>query len=126
MLHQPQQINDCVTNCLKTLGEVNRKKGLVSPVRTDQRKIQEDRAASDYRIRSIVFPLFGVGQGGGDLVDVARIMAEAIREFFLDERNSEIVAALEDIYLSVFFEEDIAEVRGAIESVLGAGVLATG
>jgi TIR domain len=62
---QPFQIEACVRSVLDKIVELNQNQGMVSPPGSEQRIEQELRAANgDGEIRSVIFPLFGTGQGG--------------------------------------------------------------
>jgi O-acetyl-ADP-ribose deacetylase (regulator of RNase III) len=88
--HQRDQIEDCARACLRKLLELDRKKGVVSPKDTPQYKEQERLAKSGkWMARSILFPLFGTGQGGRPVRDAIKPMLSGIRSFLCDRRTLE-------------------------------------
>lgn len=105
---QSSQIEACVRNSLLKLLEINRSQGIISPPDTDQCKEQE-RLAAEGRgmVRSIIFPLFGTGQGGSAPADVLESMLSGITSFLDDSDNDELAAILSDIYISAFKEQDV-------------------
>ena len=105
---QPEQIEDCACKCLEKLVEINELNGVISPPDTEQRKEQE-RLAAEGRglVRSIIFPLFGTGQGGCATTDVLEPMLSGITGFLDNPDYQDQVAVLSDIYISVFKEQDL-------------------
>ncbi|PWT83628.1 MAG: hypothetical protein C5B57_06500 [Blastocatellia bacterium] len=116
---QPDQIEKCVRASLATLSDLNQVKGVVSPPDTDQRKEQESRAEQGQGIsRSILFPLFGTGQGGSTAAEVIGPMLAGITGYFNDEDDGRLAAVINEIYLSVFKQEDFDEVFGILRREL--------
>ncbi|MBZ0285847.1 MAG: TIR domain-containing protein [Anaerolineae bacterium] len=102
---EPDDIRQSVYNCLRTVREVNEKQGVISPDGTPQHAAQVKQAAAGYEpIKSIIFPVFGSGQGGKEVKDVIDLMAGSLKEFLSDERDP---VTLEDIYISSYFVEDV-------------------
>jgi hypothetical protein len=114
---QPYQIEGCVRASLAKLVEVNQLQGIISPPETEQRKQQEARAGEGRGIaRSIIFPLFGTGQGGGVAGDVIGPMLDGIYGFFDDPESAELAATLNEIYISAFKQDDVEAVAGFLRS----------
>lgn len=84
-LKQADEIQECVWRCLEELQELN------------------GSVAANNPLKSILFPLFGTGEGGEDRIEhVVDPMIETIRKY-LDAHLSH----LSDIYLSVFHQDDV-------------------
>jgi hypothetical protein len=116
---QPEQIEKCVRASLSKLADVNQLKGIVSPPGTEQRKHQEIRAEQGHGVsRSIVFPLFGSGHGGTAAAEVIGPMLTGMTGYFSDEDDGQLAAVLNEIYLSVFKQEDLDEVIGVLRREL--------
>ena len=63
--NQPDQIENCVRGSLAKFAEINVLKGVISPADTEQHQHQKTLAeAGRGTVQSILFPLFGTGQGG--------------------------------------------------------------
>ena len=93
------------------LAELNQLQGVVSPPQTEQRIEQEARAAQGRGLaRSIIFPLFGTGQGGSTAAEVIGPMLDGIKGYFDDQDNGELVAAVSEIYISAFKQQDFEDV----------------
>lgn len=108
---QPYQIEACVRAVLSKLTEVNRIQGVISPPDTEQRNEQESRAArGEGMVRSILFPLFGTGQGGSTPADVMGPMLAGITGFLEDQDDGELTAVLNEIYISTFKQQDLEDV----------------
>jgi len=114
---QPEQIEDCVKSCFKQLIALNKSNGVVSPVGTEQR-IEQERIANNGIgiVQSILFPLFGTGQGGGSASDAIRHMLNGMRYFFNDSENISSASGLTDIYFAAFTQQDALCVKNALES----------
>jgi O-acetyl-ADP-ribose deacetylase (regulator of RNase III) len=105
---QPDQIEACVRASLSKLLEINNLSGVISPPGSYQREEQEQLAKQEQGIvRSIIFPLFGTGQGGSAPADVVEPMLSAITGFLDDSDNVELTSVLTDIYISAFKEQDV-------------------
>lgn len=105
---QPYQIESCVRASLSKLAEINRLGGVISPPDTEQRKEQERLVAEGHSIaRSIIFPLFGTGQGGSAPDDVVEPMLSGIVSFLDEPDSEELAGVLSDIYISAFKEQDV-------------------
>lgn len=108
---QAYQIEDCVRKSFSKLAELNQLQGVVSPPETEQRIEQEARAAQGRGLaRSIIFPLFGTGQGGSTAAEVIGPMLDGIKGYFDDQDNGELVAAVSEIYISAFKQQDFEDV----------------
>ncbi|HEX4959248.1 MAG TPA: TIR domain-containing protein [Thermoanaerobaculia bacterium] len=105
---QPHQIEDCIRACLLKLLELNQANGVVSPVGSRQREEQERLAQSGKGIsKSILFPLFGTGQGGSSTLEAIKPMLTGIRSFLSDPDHVSVSEALTDIYFAAFREPDV-------------------
>lgn len=108
---QADQIEDCVRKSFSKLAELNQLQGVVSPPETEQRVEQEARAAQGRGLaRSIIFPLFGTGQGDSSAAEVIGPMLDGIKGYFDDQDNGELVAAVSEIYISAFKQQDFEDV----------------
>lgn len=108
----PESIGRCVINCLKSIAEIDEKEGIVSPEGTEQHQMQVDNKNNYQKINSIAFPLFGTGHGGYSVAEVVPSMLEGFREFFQDNPNS----SLTEIYLCVYFDNDVSVVQDAMKA----------
>ncbi len=114
---QAYQIEDCVRKSFSKLAELNQLQGVVSPPETEQRVEQEARAAQGRGLaRSIIFPLFGTGQGGSSAAEVIGPMLDGIKGYFDDQDNGELVAAVSEIYISAFKQQDFEDVARFLSS----------
>ena len=105
---QPYQIEDCVRSCLAKLLELNRSQGVISPDGTPQRRLQEQLARDGNGIsRSILFPLFGSGQGGAPASEAIGPMLRGLSRFFDDHDNASLANDLDDIYFAAFTSSDV-------------------
>lgn len=108
---QRHQIEACVQATLSKLKELNQREGIISPPDTEQRKEQEKFAAEGRgTARSILFPIFGTGQGGCTPDDVIGPMLEGLTGFFESPDNSELTTIMNDIYISAFKQQDFDDV----------------
>jgi O-acetyl-ADP-ribose deacetylase (regulator of RNase III) len=115
----PQQIEAAVHSALSVLADLNRVSGIFSPPGSDQRAEQEQLAAADKgRLESIIFPLFGTGQGGAETGAVIGPMLDGMISFLVDSDNQDAMKALEDIYISTYSQEDCSTVISALEERL--------
>lgn len=112
---QPHQIRACARAVLTAIARVNSQNGVISPEGTDQRAEQEQRfAAGDGMIRSVIFPLFGTGQGGSKSADVLAPMMEGILGAL--EKNVTALGSLSDIYISAYTVADVEAVSAFLRS----------
>lgn len=111
-------MKDAVKNTLEKVLYIDEKKGVISPEGTEQRKEQEAARQNYVPIESIIFPVFGTGHGGRPVYEVAPLMIRAIKEFLLDHRD-DLQFKLKDIYVCVFSEEDVREVKEVLRMELG-------
>ncbi|MBX9632929.1 MAG: hypothetical protein K2X67_20565, partial [Burkholderiales bacterium] len=116
---EPHQIEACVRSALAKLVEVNAARGIVSPPATEQRSQQEARASTgETPCRSLLFPLFGTGQGGADAHEVVQSMLAGLTAYLSDEGDSAEEVALSDIYLSAYREQDAEQALATLEGTL--------
>ncbi len=107
-------VRQTVLNCLTLVIEINENKGVISPAGTDAYE-REQKAADSYSpIKSIIFPLFGAGQGGRSTLEVAPPMIDCFKDFVVKHKNAKDFA-LESLHLCVFTEVDVAIVRAIME-----------
>ncbi|MEP6987576.1 MAG: TIR domain-containing protein [Chloroflexota bacterium] len=107
-------VRQTVLNCLNLMMEINENKGVISPAGTDAYD-REQKATDAYTpIKSIVFPLFGAGQGGRSTIEVAPPMIDCFKDFLVKHKSSKDFS-LESIHLCVFTEVDIAIVKAIMD-----------
>lgn len=107
---QPHQIEECVRASLAKIAEINGQLGLISPPGSEQYAEQERVAKSgNGKVQSVIFPLFGSGQGGNPTAEVLGPMFSGIEGFFHDPEGVELGAVMTDIYISAFKERDVEE-----------------
>lgn len=115
---EQDRIEECVLSCLAKLVELNRQQGIVSPSGTAQRKHQEELARTGSGTsKSILFPLFGCGQGGGSVTDAMKAMLAGLERFFDDADNSLLAKDLEDIYFAAYTQSDVEEVTRELRAM---------
>lgn len=111
---QPFQIEACGRSVLDKIMAVNEAKGVISPRGWEQRIEQEQRAtAGDAEIRSVIFPLFGTGQGGSAVNEVLGPMLDGMAGF-LSDRDGQM--SVRDIFLSAYTTQDVDEVITFLQS----------
>ena len=114
---QPDQIEDCIRSCFLQLMKLNKSMGIVSPDGTEQRVEQERLAQNgDGLARSILFPLFGTGHGGGSASYAIKHMLSGMLLFFSDPENVSLASELTDVYFVAFKQHDVDYVIHAIDS----------
>ena len=119
---EPDQIEKCVRSTLAKLREINERNGIVSPEGSEQRAEQERRAqAGDGKARSILFPLFGTGQGGARASEVIDPIVAGIVGFFADEDDGILADTLSDVYVSAFKQQDVEETLEYLRKALAGG-----
>jgi O-acetyl-ADP-ribose deacetylase (regulator of RNase III) len=118
----PHQIEASVRAVLSTLAELNQRAGVFSPPETDQR-IEQERlaAAGDGRLRSVIFPLLGTGQGGADAVEVIDPMVDGLTGFLSDGDNQALAEDLRDVYICAYTQEDVETVIAGLGRRLTRG-----
>ena len=117
---QPHQIESCVRGSLEKLCEINRVKGVISPKGSEQYDDQRKRAAQGRgNVKSIIFPLFGTGQGGTATADVLNPIFAGIHGFFEEPASEELSTVLSDIYISAFKQKDVDELTGFLRRRFG-------
>ena len=98
-------------SCLKKLLELNRLQGLISPEGTAQRQLQEQLARNGEGVsKSILFPLFGTGQGGGSSTEAIRYMLGGLQRFFEDPANASLAKDLDEIFFAAYTQPDVEAV----------------
>lgn len=126
----PQQIEASVRAVLSALAGLNQASGVFSPPGSDQRAEQERLAADGQgRLKSIVFPLLGTGQGGADTAEVIDPMVDGLISFLSDADNRALAEELRDVYISAYTQEDVDTVTAALQQRLtpaGAAVRING
>ncbi|MBL8161748.1 MAG: TIR domain-containing protein [Anaerolineae bacterium] len=110
-------ISQCVLNALRTTQRVDGAKGVVSPLGTKQRSLQEDSAAAYIPISSIIFPIFGAGHAKGDIKSIAPKMLTGILEFA--RKLDTAPTSLTDIYLCTLYESDVNSLAEIMQAHLG-------
>ena len=115
---QPHQIEDCVRACLSKVGEINQMNGVISPIESVQRAEQERLANSGMGLsKSILFPLFGTGQGGSSTLEAIRPMLTGVQRFLSDTDNVNVAETLTDIYFAAFREPDVDDVTTELRAM---------
>ncbi|WP_214317469.1 TIR domain-containing protein [Nonomuraea sediminis] len=110
----PHQIEACVRSVLATLADVNAADGVFSPPGTPQRGEQERLAGlGDGRLRSVILPLLGTGQGGAATIEVIGPMLETLAD------NVELVPDLREVYISCYAQEDLDTVTREVAARFG-------
>ncbi|GAA4921930.1 O-acetyl-ADP-ribose deacetylase (regulator of RNase III) [Nonomuraea thailandensis] len=98
----PHQIQAAVRSVMAVLSDINAAEGVFSPPATPQRAEQERLAAlGDGRLRSVILPLFGTGQGGAETSEVIRPIIEGLVD------TTELVPDVREIYISCYAQEDL-------------------
>ena len=70
-------------------------------------------------IKSIVFPLFGAGQGGRSTLEVATPMIYCFKDFMLKHKNAKD-SPLASVHLCVYTEVDLAIVKSLMDYICNA------
>ena len=116
---QPYQIEDCTRSCFVKLLGLNRAQGIISPLGSPQRDLQERTAKDGNGLsKSILFPIFGTGQGGGSAQDAIGPMLAGMNGFFEDPASASLGDQLDDIYFAAFTMSDVAVITKAIQEFL--------
>src|SRR5690606_1571689 len=107
-------VKKCVKDALKkTVNEVDKVKGIISPENTPQRIKQEERAAIQYDpISSIIFPLFGTGHAKRPTQQAAEPIIEAFFEFLRETPQTK----LQKIYLCIHYHEELEIIDGILKN----------
>ena len=107
----PHQIEASVRGVLSAVADLNQLKGVFSPPGTDQRAEQERLAELGRgRLQSIIFPLFGTGQGGAEPEEVIVPMLDGLLEFLADADNHVFAQELSEVYVSAYGKRDVESV----------------
>jgi len=120
-LSNESQLRACVRNCLEALNALKEANGIISPPQTPQREQQEAAASQPTRLDSILLPLFGVGRGGMNIKDVARVMAQELKEI-LSSAEAGAYGGIRNVHVAIFYEDDIELVRAIFTQVFGREV----
>lgn len=116
---QPHQIEACVRGALTTMASLSDESGVFSQPGTRQRAEQERAAAAgNGKLTSILFPLFGTGQGGADTKDVIGPMLDGMISYLSERENQSFAETLRDIYVSVYTQQDANIVMTALRERL--------
>lgn len=103
-------VQQTTLNCLNLLLELNANKGVISPEGSEAHAREQQAVDTFEPVKSIIFPLFGAGQGGRSTLEVAAPMIVCFRDFLRKHhRKSDFV--LETIHLCVYTEVDVAVVE---------------
>ncbi|MGH9428961.1 MAG: hypothetical protein ACRD2L_21970, partial [Terriglobia bacterium] len=103
---------------LEALSKLKDANGIISPPGTPQREQQEVAASKAFALDSILLPLFGVGRGGMNIKDVARVIAQELKDN-LSSAEAGGFGGVRNIHIVVFFEDDIELVRTIFTQVFG-------
>lgn len=118
---EPHQIETAVRSALTQLATLNEADGVFSPPGTDQRSDQEVRAKAGLgKLRSIVFPLLGTGQGGAKTDEVIEPIIDSLIGYLSDYDNLDLRDTLQEVYLSAFSEDDVSIVNAALNKRLSS------
>jgi hypothetical protein len=113
----PHQIESAVRGSLTVMAELNSVQGVFSPEGSAQRAEQERVAATgNWRLESILMPLFGTGTGGAETRDVIGAMLDALVSHLSDPDNQILAESLKHVYLSAYLEEDVQVLEAALAS----------
>jgi hypothetical protein len=108
---QPHQIEACVRSALAMVGRLNERPWVFAEPGTRQWEEQESlRASCEDGLRSVLFPLFGTGQGGAIVSEVVGPMVTAMVAFVEDSDNLRTTEALRDMYVLAYLQDDLDQV----------------
>jgi O-acetyl-ADP-ribose deacetylase (regulator of RNase III) len=117
---QPHQVQAAVYNALSEMAALNRVNGVFAPEGTDQRAEQERLAdAGKGELRSVIFPIFGTGQGGAATADVIGPMIDGLLVFLNDPDNSALARTLQHVHLCAYTEDDVKVLTDALARRFG-------
>jgi O-acetyl-ADP-ribose deacetylase (regulator of RNase III) len=89
--------------------------GVFSPPGSHQRIEQESRAsAGEGTLRSVLFPLFGTGQGGLPAADVLDPMLDGLLAVVSDRDFAQLAETLSDVYISTYMRDDLETITNAL------------
>jgi O-acetyl-ADP-ribose deacetylase (regulator of RNase III) len=109
-------VRQTVLNCLNLLMDVNENKGVIAPPDSEAYAREQKAAESFVPLKSIIFPLFGAGQGGRSTIEVAPPMIECFKDFLRKHKSAKDFP-LESIHLCVFTEVDVAVVKTLMDDM---------
>lgn len=116
---EAQEIEACVRAVLSKATDLNDLDGVFSPPGSPARAEQERWAANgDGSLRTIMFPLFGTGEGGLSAPEVVGPMLDAMIDHLSDSDNERLAEALTDIYISAFAQPDVDAVAAELDTRL--------
>lgn len=107
----PEGIETVTRNCLKAVVELNKNRGQI--LKPESRFLQGEHPSAQPKpeayepVRSIVFPVFGTGHGGRSIREVLPPMLRTFY-YFLREMHDDPNCTLEDIYVAIYAEADLA------------------
>jgi O-acetyl-ADP-ribose deacetylase (regulator of RNase III) len=104
-------ITRAVLNCLDKVLEVDKQEGMVFPANTESGAREARLPKPHVPIKSIIFPVFGTGEGGLSVAEVAPAMIRAFKRFLRENKS----ITLEKIYLGVFSERDIPPIEEMLD-----------
>lgn len=112
---QRHQIISSVRAVLALVGELNDCEAVFSKPRSRQRVDQESIARSGRgTLTSVIFPLLGTGTGGAAASAVIEPILDGVIDFLREEENEPVLRALQDVYISSFYEDDVRVVAKAL------------
>ncbi len=109
-------VKQAVRRTLDLVQEVNNRSGVISPENSLNQSSQKAEQGSYAALRSIIFPIFGTGEGGRPPDFVAPFMAQAFKEYLIDTPDT----SLRKIYLSALTREDVRVVEEVLTSNFGS------
>jgi len=116
----PGVIAQCVGGCLNAFRHLHDNYGVISPKGSEERREQEKRR-NDWRrgkvsAKSILFPLFGTGHGGKEPAQVVSPMLDSMTRILAQAASEVPALPLEEIFLSVYYKDDIDEILEKLRS----------
>jgi len=116
------RISEFVINCLEEVQIVNDSEGVVMPGNSPYYESIDAQREHYDAINSILFPLFGTGHGGLKSDQVIEPMIDGLQAYFHHNHTYNTVT---DIYLSVYFEEDVQMIKNHLDNMSQLRLLAT-
>jgi O-acetyl-ADP-ribose deacetylase (regulator of RNase III) len=102
------QIEASVRSVLAAMADINAASGVFAPENTPQRAEQERLAAlGEGELRSVIFPLFGTGQGGAEVGEVIGPMLDGLAGYLSDPDNAALAGVLREVYICAYAVEDV-------------------
>lgn len=103
-------IDDIVVNCMDKIAEIYDKQGSVVCSATGDKL----PALPDYAVTSILFPLFGAGEGGHAEIEVAEVMVETFKQYIQTHPADE--TPIEHIGLCVYDANDAEPIAASFRN----------